>query len=111
MAYGAPELGPLLKSLSVPMCHVWGEGWAASGRLHRCSLFACGTHTDSDPILRHQTKLPHATRRSISNSKKRGESTSTATLVLGTYLSLSTADVADPARVGADPRIAIRSAA
>src|SRR5215468_9741537 len=40
----------------------------------------------------------------ISSSKKRAESTSIATLVLGTHLSRTTGEVRVPTRVGAEPR-------
>src|SRR6266436_6656223 len=50
-------------------------------------------------------------KRSISRSKNLAESTSTATLVLGTNLSRNTGDVFVLAKVGADPRIGMFAAA
>src|SRR5258708_25265370 len=49
--------------------------------------------------------------RPMSRSKNLAESTSTATLVLGTNLSRNTGEVFVPARVGADPRIGMFVAA
>src|SRR5262249_5515842 len=57
----------------------------------------------------HYCFLPD--KRPISRSKKRAESTSTATLELGTYFSRITGDVRVPESVGAEPRIRISAAA
>src|SRR6266536_2663719 len=54
---------------------------------------------------------PFPAKRPINNSKNFAESTSTATLAFGTYLSRSTGDVRVLASVGADPRIGIFLAA
>src|SRR6185312_15395245 len=65
--------------------------------------------------LRSEHVPPHAggdeDRRPINRLKNFAESTSNATLALGTNLSRNTCDVRVPARVGAEPRIDIFMAA